>query len=510
MAYNPLFGLHVRLSTPRRLITIPIIVIMLCVLGTGSVARMSGKTIADIAAGTLAFILLGQAIFIAFQASGLIRKALLTDFTSGMIESHRLSPVSGWRLALGYLTGATLPATTLFATGAILGLGYLAPAAGGIGVSYETLAIPWLSLQVGMLSVGLMIGALALLAGVSSAGKANVIGWLVVGGFVGGYGALIFVPGLGLASGGYLAETIFASFRGGALIGTAQPLFEVALMMMLQLTLAALFIAAAARKIRAPESPAFAWWNAVAILLVAGAALVIGGHTHPYDGASREAVFETLDGLKMQLLCSTVVWQLVSLLLTNAAVGIQLRRDVASMLVTQRRSRLPVYVVVPVGLTVLACILFSFCLRWDPEIAKPLNTDGFLYTALPAVFLIGFVLDFVFLYLTRLLNWSITLAIMLLWIVLRGLPLILEGARVAYLEVQEIGLDDEGPAMVLSGGSPIGTLYYGLFAAGNPWPGLIVQAGLAAAIGGLAAWRLRHTRNAYAAQTARPPGLSTQ
>jgi hypothetical protein len=64
-------------------------------------------TITSFANGSLSVTIVISAILLILVASGAINKAILRDFTSDMITSHRTSAMSGRMAVLGYLTGPT-------------------------------------------------------------------------------------------------------------------------------------------------------------------------------------------------------------------------------------------------------------------------------------------------------------------------------------------------------------------------------------------------------------------
>ena len=51
-----------------------------------------------------------------------IRRAVQRDYTTGMIESHRLTPMSGLTAAIGYLIGPNLQTLVLAGCGVVAGL----------------------------------------------------------------------------------------------------------------------------------------------------------------------------------------------------------------------------------------------------------------------------------------------------------------------------------------------------------------------------------------------------
>ncbi|MBX3394712.1 MAG: hypothetical protein KF841_05050 [Phycisphaerae bacterium] len=66
------------------------------------------RSLSQFAAGSLILTLGISGVLLVLVGSGVINKAILRDYTSDMITSHRCSAMSGYTAVLGYLTGPTL------------------------------------------------------------------------------------------------------------------------------------------------------------------------------------------------------------------------------------------------------------------------------------------------------------------------------------------------------------------------------------------------------------------
>lgn len=58
--------------------------------------------------GIALLILLGiQSVLLLIAGAGWVRRAVQRDFSSNMIDSHRLTPMTGWTAVFGYIIGRT-------------------------------------------------------------------------------------------------------------------------------------------------------------------------------------------------------------------------------------------------------------------------------------------------------------------------------------------------------------------------------------------------------------------
>src|SRR5206468_898587 len=73
--------------------------------------------------GVLVLLSVFQAILFVFVSTSTVSRAVQRDVTSGMIDSHRLTPMSGIAIILGYLTGPNLMLVPLTAANTLLALG---------------------------------------------------------------------------------------------------------------------------------------------------------------------------------------------------------------------------------------------------------------------------------------------------------------------------------------------------------------------------------------------------
>ena len=101
-----------------------------------------------------------------------VRKAVLRDFQSGMIESHRLSPMSGPKIVIGYMTGAPVQSGCLLLASLLLGTAFAAHVARDLSAVVLT---GWYVMQGCLLCLAFMVAALSLLVALGTAGKVDVL-----------------------------------------------------------------------------------------------------------------------------------------------------------------------------------------------------------------------------------------------------------------------------------------------------------------------------------------------
>ncbi len=214
----------------------------------------------DLAASTQVFttwtmILLGlQVGILLLLAPGGIRTAVTKDMESGMIESHRLTPLTGVGAVAGYLTG---PTTHAIAGGLVtFALGFGTAVAAGLSTADWLAANGILALFAACFWV-----ACALLAMLGKNAFGALIGVLCMLGFSGGF-LLDLFPGLTILAGPLLGGSIFGLALGQNLLSSAQLLSAC-----LQLAVAGLCFLAAARRFCRNDVPAFGSLLGLALVL---------------------------------------------------------------------------------------------------------------------------------------------------------------------------------------------------------------------------------------------------
>ncbi|MGD8450255.1 MAG: hypothetical protein PVJ57_00425 [Phycisphaerae bacterium] len=506
MSANPLFWVHFRLTGAwRNNVAIAIAYGVLVLLGSAMLYQLgSASDAGGISSACLGFVTLLQGLFLLLIAPSGIRKAVLRDYQTGMIESHRLSPMSGVKIVAGYLTGPPVQSFWLFGMGLLLGAFFVARVASGMNMPRlgSMLFIGWYSLQACLICTAFMVGSLALLLALGSAGKTNIVGVAIIVGIFGGYFAVAFVPGLALISGVIGGGTLVRALFGGG-VPTAMPgnAAEIAMTIAGQVAFGLVFAWAACRKVRAPERPMFgvglglllaALWSATA---VAGMNALSARHwlIVNYD----------LDNLAaVQLVMSTSICLIVALFPLVGAAAEQFRRDrgaafgePAGGLLDGTQRLIPVVLALLVVLTLAA--MYE---RMDPALVlrdvtsrgRPVLELAFgrwdLRLAMLLALLASFWVDYNVVYFAVARGMKLFRWLLLSLLVFKVLPLVLD--LVLAFSIEHSGEECKFVDLWFAGYSPIGTLVLCMAEDGKPWPGLIGQGVIALGATWLG-WRAR-------------------
>ncbi|MBU0640720.1 MAG: hypothetical protein KKB50_17795 [Planctomycetes bacterium] len=497
---NPLFRLHLKLSGSFRNNAVLTLAYVTLVVVAASITYHLTKPADHGAASSawLGIMTAAQAAFVLLVAPGAVRRAVLRDHETGMIESHRLSPMSNLSIVAGYLSGPPAQAALLYGVSLLLGSYF----AGRYAQSFQTGGVAWVAfggwyfLQVCLLMLAFMIAALVLLVALSTAGKTNVIGIVVLVCVFGGWVSVAFVPGLALLSGVMSGQTLLGVLSSSAVAGDAR---AVLLGAVLQFLMATIFVAAACRKVRAPERSMFSISLGFALLALWGAILVLGVALVPKH---RWLIGDFDEIGRAQLIASTIAFMIVAFLPLVAAAALRFHIDRSAAfgqpLATWQRHRTTL---VPLLLSVMTMLTLVLLYRHlDPEqvqreLIAALSSPG-RRLALLATIALSFWIDFNWIYFAIVRGRKLLWSLLLVTAALKLLPIAADLAiSIAY------ELLDRPWALVdgyFSGISPIGTFILATTPSGNPWPGLAVQIGLAAA----ATYLGRRTRQNIIAHTA--------
>jgi hypothetical protein len=487
MTLNPLFWLHLRLGSNRRNLVIVPAAFAVLVIGFASFSyyMVEPGDYGAVASVWLGILSAAQAAFLLVVGPSAIRRAVLTDFQTGMIESHRLSPMSSLKIIAGYLTGPPAQATILYATSLVFGTyfagqyarsfsmaGMLGAAVGG-----------WYVLQVSLLFVAFMVATLVLLGALATAGKTSFVAVVVVIGIFGGWAAVSFVPGLalltGILSGGVLLEFIQSGrFTGDSAVIVLAP--------MVQFALGATFIRAACRKIRAPEKSLFSIPLSLTLLIIWGFTLV-GGFARVPQNPWLFAEFRDLGFA--QLICSTAAFLAVGLFALVAAASERFHLDRAVVLGAARSPpRQRALTLVPVLLGVLTLLAMSLMYQWVEPYQKAELVAAFhrapILVAMLIALVLSYWLDYCLVYAAVARGKKILFVLIASVVVLKILPLAADAVIESIL--WEAAHETWAGQGYLTGLSPIGTLILCRTGGTPMWVGLLAQAVLAGIATGLA------------------------
>ncbi len=486
MRLNPILWLHVQLASGwRATLIMAVLYVAVFAVGTSMVYRMSGpRTLyPQIAAGALSFVTVSQGLFLLLLGPGALHKSIQRDCTSGMMESHRIAPLSGPRIVLGYLGGGYVQAGVLYATSLLLGTFFAAQ-------TQLTLAVQaWWGAQLCILCLTLMFASLVLLVGLASRGKVNALGIVLPFSIFAGAVAVKFVPGLALIGGVLTMQWLLALFQGGTPQGGSAVVAAAA--MIAQVALAATFLIAAFRKVRSPEKSLFPVWLSLILLAITGAILLWGvslsGGAISFMGGGPSP--ENL--AQLQLVFSLVAFFAIAQFpLIAAAVECFFADRARAFGEPGRVTRRAALALMPLLLAAATVVLAALLLR----ALMQTETSGYVlleqalggwrpYAAIGVAMLLSFWTDLNFIYFAVTRGKSPVMAVVVSAIVLKVVPFLLDGLLMVAAEMRNSALSLVDA--YFAGASPIGTMVLAVNDGGWPWYGLLAQAAIAVFAGWL-------------------------
>lgn len=481
MTLNPMFGLYFNLSGRwKQNGGLMIGVIAVAGLGItlqyrlGEFRRMSDVLLTwALLAGVL------QSIAIMILAPGAIRKAVAKDFQNVMIESHRLTPMGSFTIVLGYLFGPAINAIAIYLTGALISGVLVAAAAYDLGrPAYLNL---WYLAQAGLPVTGYFYATFTLMSSLAAGGKGNVLGVMFLVG-VFGMSVIRYVPGLLLLLGAYGGYSIVAQILPRGAGGPPPPAHAAQLIVLglgLQFLFGSLFVAAASRKIRGPDRPLFNVPLAALLLLLSGAALVIGVYSMPARDPLGPEPSESAAAVYISTGLFVVVSQI--LLLAAASDSFELHRAAAYRDIPESRakSRLAFYALTPWLVGGLAVGIFALLARAldesraDEAILVALQTPAKLGGIIATLMLSSF-MDFQLFRAIAAMRAKPLVSFLIVFVATKLGPLLIETSLVALPDMQTPfgGLN-------VAGVSPFGMIATIVRGVGQPLIGLGVQLVLA-------------------------------
>ncbi len=201
-----------------------------------------------------------QGAILVLYGAGAIAQSIRNDITGGLIESHRLMPVSAPRAVIGYHLGGGSAALVL--GGGVMCMGLFAALAGHVAMDR------WLMAQVTLAALMLLIWTISAMgAFVGRVGSGLLITIIVIGFFSGGF-IFAFCPGLAILLLPSFGQMSFTSW------GQAERLISLALL--LQALLAILFFTATVRRYGRDDITCFGVLPALVLLAVWVAMSMLG------------------------------------------------------------------------------------------------------------------------------------------------------------------------------------------------------------------------------------------
>jgi hypothetical protein len=379
------------------------------------------------------------------------------------------------------VTGAPIQALMLYGIGLLFGSYFaaqygLAPGLGGAIGLRATLA-GWYFAQGCLLVLAAMISAFVLLLSLATRGKGNVISLLIVALLLGGWVAVLFIPGLALLT-GVLSAGVLVGLLTSAKVG-GNPIV-IAAAGVLQFVFALILLAAACGKLRAPDRPLFSLRLSLLLLLVWGFTLVAGvyaapGHNWLFDEWSEYGY--------AQLVGSTIAFIAVGLVAGVAAAVDLFRHDRAATFGEQShpRQRLTLQLV-PLALALLTLLCFFLMMRGlRPTQLASAVIDAFggwsPWVAIGVAMLLSFWIDFNWVYFLEAHGRRILVSLVIMLVLLKVVPLGLDAAIEWF--VRELADRRWIGYGYLSAVSPVGTLVWAAKGGVAVWVGLAFQALLA-------------------------------
>lgn len=491
MSLNPLFWLHLRIGgSVRTNLIIVVAYAAIVIMFTGcsyyiaaaeAGANVGPQTYAQVDGVWLIIMTVAQCVFLLLLGPSAIRRAVQRDFDSGMIESHRLSPMSNLKIILGYMTGAPIQAVMLYAVSLLFGsyfaVRYALSLGLGVTIGLRATLAGWYFTQGCMLVLAVMISAFVLLTALATRGKGNVVGVAVLIGVFGGWAAIAFIPGLalllGVLSGGVLIDLLTSPTASGdplILINAAG----------LQFVFCVILLAAACGKLRAPDRPLFSIELGLILLLAWGFTLVAGIWAAPSHGW----LFAEWSAYRhAQLVSSTVAFMLVGLFPLIAAAVELFHNDRAAAFGEDRLGRRCLELtLVPLMLALMAATCWwmmtaAWAASVEPALADRLALVRRVVVPIAIAMLCSFWVDFNWVYHLAAHGRRIMIGLPIMFVLLKGVPILLDNV-IKYFGRELAGVEWSGYGY-LTGLSPVGTLMLVSKGGAPLWVGLVFQAVLA-------------------------------
>lgn len=207
---------------------------------------------ADFAAGFVHFLIVAQGLILVAGGSNAIYRAMLRDFDSRMLESHRLTPMANVAVICGYATGPTLQILFLALLNLLVGTVFSILAQKPLAVWWGGNALMFLGAAV--------FWSFTIFLGLRSAKPLNPTVLMIL---VGGFGLpVLAVPAVGSFLGVYPIIAGLLIAREDA----AVPFGAVVLMSVFSLLLIAFWVHVSAAKYRRPDLPVLNGFRGLALL----------------------------------------------------------------------------------------------------------------------------------------------------------------------------------------------------------------------------------------------------
>jgi len=204
-----------------------------------------------------------QCVVLVLGGCNAVYRALLRDYESRMIESHRLTPMSNLAVVLGYLFGATLQILPLWATLFLCGFVFSKLA--------STLTVmPWIAGNLSILNGAITLWSAVIFFGMRPEKPFNPSGVLI--------GAASLTVPLALLPGAGILVSVYPILLGIWIMNGRIPVSREAMLTIafINLGFTLFWILAAATKYRRPDLPALNGVRGLVLLLVAMVVSTVG------------------------------------------------------------------------------------------------------------------------------------------------------------------------------------------------------------------------------------------
>jgi hypothetical protein len=248
------------LGGPRRLLAIALGYGMLLTIGAfGLHALYRSQPLSVFAAVAQNWVAAFQGFVLLLGGCNATYRAMLRDYETRMLESHRLTPMSNVSIPLGYLFGANAQTLTLAVVGFIIGaaLGFL----GSLPI------IAWISGNLMVLCAAVMIWSIVVFSGLRPAKPISPSPFVMVTSML--TMGILFVPGAGVFCGTYAVYLAVGLISGTATFNAPSVLMIAGV----SIGLALFWLYLAAVKYRRPDLPAL---NGIRGLFLFGVWTIVG------------------------------------------------------------------------------------------------------------------------------------------------------------------------------------------------------------------------------------------
>lgn len=301
---NPLVWVQFRLQGGwRRLGWICIVCVGGFLVAASAMWKLTGRgNFPAFCGSTLNIVGILLAVLMIIGGSNAVHRAVRKDQSTRMMESHRLSPITGFQALVGYMIGPAVHVLVLYVLGTLVGA-YLASVA-NVPVASWFITVAYLLIAAGM------VWSLSLLHALSTSKGGNPILALILIASMGGFAVVSVVPPLAFVLGINIVLFVIgqATGVGGGAAGAPAHLFAT---LGAELVMTAFWCFAIVRKFRRPDRPPFeVGWGflflMVGLLISAGGILLRDALRGSGDHASSGVVVVATMLLMMLVGCVPV------------------------------------------------------------------------------------------------------------------------------------------------------------------------------------------------------------